>query len=132
MTNESPLMNAKTLTLPLVSVGIGLVYLGAGLAGGQTGFAVTGLLVMVGLAVVLLLVKRRSETVQGLMDRRDERINTLDLRATAVTGVVLIVSILTAFVVEVARGNDGGPYVWLGCLAGLTYVAALVVLRLRS
>ena len=131
-TTEVPNMNAKTLTLPLLSAAIGVVYLVTGLAGGQPGFAVTGAVVMFGLAAVLLLVRGRSETVQGLMDRRDERINTMDLRATAATGAVLVVAILAAFVIEIARGESGAPYMWLGCLGGVTYVVSLVVLRLRG
>lgn len=118
--------------LPACSVAIGLVYLVVGLLGDQPGFAIGGLVLMVVLAVALVLVRGRSETVAGLMDRRDERINTLDMRATALTGVVLIVAVLAGFAVEVARGNDGQPYMWLGALAGVTYLAALVVLRLRG
>ena len=112
-------------------VAIGVVYVVAGLAGGQTAFAVTGAVVMFGLAGVLLLVRRRSETVQALLDRRDERINGLDLQATAATGVVLIVLILVAFVIEIARGESGAPYDWLGAIGGLAYAVAFLVLRLR-
>jgi hypothetical protein len=129
MTDDS--RHSNSLTLPLVSAAIGIVYLVAGLAGGQTAFAVTGAAVMFGLAGVLLLVRGRSETIKGLMDRRDERINTIDLQATAATGIVLVVAVLAAFIVEIARGNTGAPYLWLGCLGGVTYVVSLVVLRLR-
>jgi hypothetical protein len=124
-------LRGKTLILPLFSVAIGLVYLAVGLVGGQPGFAIAGAIVMFALAAVLVLVRKRSETVQGLLDRRDERINALDVQATAITGGVLLVAIATAFVVEIARGESGGPYVWLGCLGGVTYLVALVLLRLR-
>jgi hypothetical protein len=120
------------LVLPIASVAIGVGYLVAGLIGGQTWFAIEGLVLMSGIAVVLLLVRGRSETVAGLMDRRDERINALDLRATALTGGVLVVAVLVGFVVDIARGGDGQPYVWLGALGGVTYLVALIVLRFRG
>jgi prepilin signal peptidase PulO-like enzyme (type II secretory pathway) len=120
------------LTTPLVSVAIGIAYLVAGWAGGNLEFGLFGLALMTGLAVVLVLVRRRSETVKGLLDRRDERINTIDLRATAFAGVLLIVTVVGGFVVEIARGQDGAPFYWLGAIAGVAYIGAVIVLRLRG
>ena len=73
---------AAELTVPATAAAIGLVYLVVGLVGGRTWFGIGGLAIMLAFAGVLWLVRRRSETVQGLLDRRDERINTIDLRAT--------------------------------------------------
>jgi len=70
--------------------------------------------------------------MRGLLDRSDERLTGIDLRATAVTGLVLIWADLTAFVVQIARGADAAPYVWLGALAGVTYLVALFVLARRG
>jgi hypothetical protein len=39
--------------------------------------------------------------------------------------------IIGAFVVELARGHDGSPYAWLGAVGGISYLVAIVVLRLR-
>jgi hypothetical protein len=80
----------------------------------------------------IVLAARRSETVQGLLDRRDERISAIDVKATAFSGMALITAILVAFVVELARGQDGMPYAWLAALGGVSYVTAVIVLRLRS
>jgi len=121
-----------SLSIPLLSVGIGIAYLIAGLLGGRPGFGVFGLLLMAGLALALWLVRRRSETVQGLMDRRDERINAIDLKATALAGLVVIVAVLAAFIVEIARGHDGMPYAWLGAVGGIAYLLAVIVQRLRG
>ena len=44
----------------------------------------------------------------------------------------MITAIIVAFVVEVARGHDGNPYAWLGAVAGLAYLAAVAVLRMRG
>jgi hypothetical protein len=120
------------LTTPLVSVAIGIAYLLAGWAGGDLEFGLFGLALMTGLAVVLLLVRRRSETVKGLLDRRDERINTIDLRATAFAGITVIVAVVIAFVVEIATGGDGSQYAWLGAIGGVAYIGAVIVQRIRG
>jgi hypothetical protein len=70
--------------------------------------------------------------LKGLLDHQDERIATIDLKATAFAGSVIIVAILISFVVELAQGQDGAPYSWLGALGGIAYVAAVITLRLRS
>jgi hypothetical protein len=44
----------------------------------------------------------------------------------------VITAIIVVFVIEPARGHDGSPYAWLGAIGGLTYLLAVVVLRLRG
>lgn len=117
---------------PAVGLGIGIAYLVAGVVAGNVTFGVLGLAIMVATAVGLVVASRYSETVRGLLDRRDERIAAMDLRATAIAGCVLTVAILGAFVVEIAQGGDGMPYAWLGAVGAVAYVLALVVLRLRG
>lgn len=117
---------------PILSVVIGVVYLIAFTVGGHLGEGFAGLGVMVVAAVVLALAGRRSETIRGLLDRRDERISGIDLRATAITGLVLIVAILVGFVAEVARGRSGWPYDMLGAVGGVGYVLSVIFFRLRG
>lgn len=124
--------SAAELTVPAVAVVGGIVYLVAGLIGGQTWFGVAGFGVMVAFAGVLWLVRGRSETVKGLLDRRDERINTIDLTATSLAGGVVLVALFVAFAISTARGGSGAPYDWLLGLGGLAYIVAVVVLRLRG
>jgi hypothetical protein len=124
--------SATELAVPAVAVAGGIVYLVAGLIGGQVGAGVLGLVVMVTFAGVLWLVRRRSETVKGLLDRRDERINTIDLKATALAGGVVLSALIVAFAVSIARGGSGSPYDWLLGLGGLAYVVALVLFRVRG
>jgi hypothetical protein len=101
--------------------------LGGQLVAGLLGLAV---LVVFGLAVGLA---SGSETIRGLRgDGRDERFAQIDLRATAVTGYVLILAVIIGWLVEIARGHSGNPYQWLGALAGLTYVLAVVFFRWRG
>jgi hypothetical protein len=116
---------------PLVAVGIGVAYLAAGWLGGDRAFGLFGLLLMVGVALALLLAARFSETVAGLLDRRDERINLIDTQATLFAGMVLIAAVIGGFIVEIARGEDGAPYAMLGAIAGVSYVSAVLVLRFR-
>lgn len=116
---------------PLVAVALGFAYLVAGWLGGDRAFAVGGLVLMVGVAAAMLIARRYSETVAGLLDRRDERINRIDTQATVFTGMVLITAVFAGFISEIARGEDGEPYAMLGAIGGVSYVAALVVMRFR-
>jgi hypothetical protein len=70
--------------------------------------------------------------VRGLLDRRDERIVTIDLRATAASGLAVILAVIVGAVVELARGHSGVPYVWLAAIGGVVYLAAIVVQRIRA
>lgn len=117
---------------PLVALATGVAYLIAGWMGGDRQFAVFGLAVMSAVAVIMLVAGRFSETVAGLLDRRDERINVIDNRATLFAGIVLIVAVIVGFIIEIAQGQDGSPYYQLGALGGISYLAALIVLRFRQ
>jgi hypothetical protein len=46
--------------------------------------------------------------------------------------MAVILTIIVAFIVDLARGGDGMPYAWLGAIAGLSYIAAVIVLRVRG
>ena len=85
--------------VPGVAVLIGIVYLVAGLWGGDRAFAFGGLAVMLATGAAFVALGRRSETVAGLLDRRDERINRIDSDASLAAGMVLIAVVLGAFVV---------------------------------
>jgi len=118
--------------IPAFAGVLGIVMLAALWVGGDPVGGVIALAVMCGFGGAVLL-GGRSETVRGLRgDGRDERFRQIDVAATAIAGTVTISVIIVAFVVEVARGHDGKPYTWLGAVAGLAYLAAVVVLRLRG
>jgi Na+/H+ antiporter NhaD/arsenite permease-like protein len=131
-TNDTQKKSAQQWVLPGFAVAIGIAYLIAGLVGDEVGFGLFGLALMVTVAVALLLVRRRSETVQGLLDRRDERIVQIDIKATAFAGSVVIAAVLIAFIVEIARGHGGSPYAALGAIGGLAYLASVVWHRVRG
>jgi hypothetical protein len=118
--------------LPAFAVLMGGVMFVALWIGGDLTGAVISLAIMTGFAAVILL-GGRSETIRGLRgDGRDERFRAMDLQATGFAGLAVGVAIIAGFVYEVARGHSGSPYVWLGVVYGLAYMAAIVVVRLRG
>ncbi len=86
----------------------------------------------VGARASLFLVGGRSDLIRGLRgDGRDEYWQRIDVHATALAGNVVIVAIIGMCAWEWAHGRDGSPYVQLGAIAGVAYVAALGFLRWR-
>jgi|SRR5262245_50248760 len=69
--------------------------------------------------------------LEGACDVRDRQARRRR-RATALSGLAVIFTIIVAFLVELARGHNGNPYTWLGAIGGLTYIAAIVIFRLRG
>jgi hypothetical protein len=118
--------------LPLFAVALGLVMLAAQWIGGHPGEGAFSM-ALLSACGALFLFGGRSETIRGLRgDGQDERFRLMDLAATAIAGMVAITAIIAGFVVEVARGHDGTPYSWLGAVAGLAYLIAIVALRMRG
>jgi hypothetical protein len=100
--------------------------------GGDVGFGLFGLALMTALGAVFLF-GGRSETISGLGGPgRDERWESIDMRATAATGLLLITVVIGAWLWEIAQGHDGSPYSQLGAVAGIGYILAVAVLRRRS
>jgi hypothetical protein len=118
--------------MPLFCVALGVAvfaaqWIGGDPSGGLISFAV---LAVFGL---LILVGGRSETVRGLRgDGRDERFRAMDLTATAIAGLVLIVTLIVVWLVEVARGRDGSPYGQLLAVAGIAYLVGIALMRWRG
>jgi len=125
------LMRSKWF-MPVFCLTLGVVVLAAGWLGGQLGVGLFGLVVMAAFGLVILLLTRHNETIRGLTTGRDERFAQIDLKATAVAGSVLILTVIVAWLVEVARGHSGQPYDWLGAIGGLAYVAAIALFRWRG
>ena len=118
--------------MPLFALFLGGLMFAAQAIGGHPGDGLVsfGVLTLTG---ALVLFGGRSETIRGLRgDMRDERFQRIDIHATAFAGTVVIVAIITGFLVEVARGHNGNPYTWLGAVAGVSYLAAVIVMRVRG
>ena len=118
--------------MPVFCLALGVVVLAASWLGGQLGAGIFSLAVMAGLGLVFLLVTGRSETIRGLTTGRDERFAQIDLKATAAAGLVLLIAVIVAWLVEIARGHSGSPYYCLAALGGLAYVIAVAFFRWRG
>jgi hypothetical protein len=118
--------------LPAFSLVLGLVMLAVSWLGGNLGQGLISLAVLAGFGLIVLLAGR-SETVRGLRgDGRDERFAQIDLQATALSGLAVIVALIVAWLVATARGQSGSPYGWLLASAGLTYLLAVAWFRWRG
>ena len=118
--------------VPLLSVALGIVVFAAQWIGGDPVSGLESLGIMAGFGALILL-GGRSETIRGLRgDGRDERFRMIDIHATALAGLAVILAIIVAFIVELAKGHSGNPYGWLGAIGGLTYLVAVVVFRIRG
>ncbi len=130
--NRSARVTRSKWFLPAFCLGLGVVMQAAWWLGGSPGDGVISLAVMAGFGLLVLL-GGRSETIRGLRgDGRDERFARIDLHATAVTGLVLLVALIVAWLVEIARGRSGSPYGWLLALGGLAYLLAVAFFRWRG
>ena len=117
--------------LPLFAVALGAIVFVAQWIGGDPHSGLVSFAILAG-AGLLLLLGGRSETIRGLRgDGRDERFRMIDIHATALAGVAVIYAVIVMFVIELARGHNGNPYGWLGAIAGITYIAAIVIFRIR-
>jgi hypothetical protein len=118
--------------LPGFAVALGVVILVAEWIGGDPSGGIVSFAILAAFGGLVLL-GGRSETIRGLRgDGKDERFRQIDIHATAISGITVISAIIIAFIVEVARGHDGSPYTWLGAIAGIAYLVAVAVLRLRG
>ena len=118
--------------VPLFAVALGIVVFVAQWIGGDPGSGLESLAIMTAFGA-LLLFGGRSETIRGLRgDGRDERFRQIDIHATALAGLAVIIAIIIAFVIELARGHSGSPYAWLGAIGGFTYLVAIVIFRIRG
>jgi hypothetical protein len=118
--------------LPLLSVALGIVVFTAQWIGGDPGSGLVSFGIIAGFGALILL-GGRSETIRGLRDDgRDERFRMIDIHATALAGLAVTLAFIVAFIVELAKGRSGNPYGWLGAIGGITYLAAIVVFRIRG
>ena len=119
--------------MPSFSLFLGGVMLGAFWIGDDLDQGLISLGVMAAVAALFFFGARRSETLAGIGGpTRDERWERIDVHATALAGLVLVLVIIGAWLVEVAQGKDGSPYTQLGAIGGVAYIAAIAFLRWRS
>jgi hypothetical protein len=118
--------------MPLFAVFLGGLVFAAQAIGGHPGSGLVSFAILAFTGAVVLF-GGRSETIRGLRgDARDERFQRIDIHATAFAGTVVITAIIIGFLIELAHGRDGNPYTWLGAIGGVSYLAAVVFMRLRG
>jgi len=114
-------------------VAIGVAYLITQGIGGDWAGGVVAFGIMAALGLVFAFGGRWDAIRQLRADTQDERGAAIDLRATAFAGMTVIAAVIVAFMIELAQGGaDAGPYALIGAIGGVSYVAALVVLRRRG
>jgi uncharacterized membrane protein len=118
--------------IPAFCLAFGVVVVLVSWLGRQLAVGLIGLVIMACFGLLVALAGG-SETIRGLRgDGTDERFAQIDLRATAVAGLALIIAVIVAFLVEVARGHSGSPYDWLGAVGGVAYAVAVAYFRWRG
>jgi hypothetical protein len=123
----------RTKWLPLSIVALGVAMFAALWIGGDPEGGIYAGAVIAVWGLFILVAGTRSETMRALRgDGRDERFRSIDLHATAFTGIVLIVALIVLWMIEVVQGHDGNPYGALSAFAGVSYLVALLFMRWRS
>ena len=117
---------------PLLSLALGGVVFAAMAIGGDPAGGLKSFGVLAAVAAVFWF-GRRSDTLRGLGGPgRDERWSMIDLRATAMSGVIVLLALTGAWLWELAHGDDGAPYGRFLAVGGLSYIAAVAFLRGRT
>jgi hypothetical protein len=119
--------------LPLFSLVLGVVVWAASWIGGHPVAGLFSFLIMACFGAIFV-VGRRSESLRMMAAgrRADERWRSIDLRATAASGLAVITVVIVGFLWEIAHGRSGQPFGVLGAIAGIAYLVALVWLRWPS
>lgn len=118
--------------VPCFAFALGLVILAAQWTAGDPAGGLGSLGIMSAFGA-LILFGGRSETIRGLRgDGRDERFRQIDIHATALAGLAVLTAVIVAFIIELARGHSGTPFSWLGAIGGLSYLGAVLLLRMRG
>jgi hypothetical protein len=118
--------------MPGFCAALGIVVLVVNWVSGHLELGLVSLALFAAFGLAVLLLAGRSETIRGLTVQRDERFAQIDLRATAVSGLVLLITLIVAWLVELAHGRSGHPYDWLLAVGGLAYVLAVALFRWRG
>ena len=127
----------KTMTrwlVPVAALALGLL-IAASLLGSNASPAQAAIsfLIVAGYAIVLVALQSRSDVASLLSGMpRDERWDTINLRALSLAAQVLAVTLVAAFLITQFQGGDAIPYALMGGLFGLAYLGGIAWYRVRS
>ncbi len=86
-----------------------------------------------GYTLLLLVLRSRSDVARLLSGLpRDERWESINLRALSLAAQVAAVVLVGAFLIASFAGGDPTPYAWVGVVLALTYLGGIAWYRLRS
>ena len=120
-------------TVPVTAAVMGGAFLAIYLGHHDVGMAISGLVIMVAYAAVLVLGSRRSEAVALLRgETGDERRRSIELRASALTLHVLTLVLVGGYLVSLIRGHESTTWAGLCGVLGGTYLVSTIVLTRRG
>jgi ABC-type transport system involved in cytochrome c biogenesis permease component len=122
----------STWLAPVVPVLLGAAVLAAEATSGDLAEGLVWFALLAGVGALLAFGGRFESVRLARGDGEDERERSINQRAMAAVGVVLMVALTAVIVFQVARGDDPSPYTQITALGGASYVAALLVLHRRS
>lgn len=123
----------RSWIVPVTAAVMGAAFLAIYLGHHNVGMAVSGLLIMLAYAAVLVIGSRRSEAVSLLRgETGDERARSIEQRASALTLHVLALVLVGGYIVALIRGHESGTWAGLCAVLGGTYLLSTVVLTRRG
>ena len=89
--------------------------------------------IVAGYALALRALQSRSDMASLLSGLpRDERWESINLRALSLAAQIIAALLVGAFLVSQFGGGDSTPYAWLGAVFGAAYLGGLVWYRRSS
>ena len=126
--------NMSRWVVPAVGLVLGLL-IAAALLGrhASLGQAAVAFVIVAGYAIALRVLQSRSDMASLLSGLpRDERWESINLRALSLAGQLIAVVLVGAFLVAQFGGGDSMPYAWVGAVFGVGYLGGLLWYRSRS
>ena len=97
------------------------------------GQAAVAFVIVAGYAIALRALQSRSDMARLLSGLpRDERWESINLRALSLAAQLIAVVLVGAFLVTQFGGGDSTPYAWVGAVFAVTYLGGLAWYRNRS
>ncbi len=120
--------------VPAVGFVIGILMAAAMLGHQATvGQAALSFAIVAAYSLALRFLQSRSDVASLLSGLpRDERWESINMRALSLAAQLLAVLLVAAFLVTEFGGVDSTPYAWLGAAFGAAYLGALVWYRRQS
>ena len=126
--------NMSRWVVPAVGFVLGLL-IAAALLGRHASLAqaAVAFVIVAGYAIALRVLQSRSDMASLLSGLpRDERWESINMRALSLAGQLIAVVLVGAFLVTQFGGGDSTPYAWVGAVFGVGYLGGLLWYRSRS